>query len=142
MQSLVSATAVFSLYMFLSVCVLCFTWWKIKQRTEVHVTLRRLIDSDREVTPEVIEAVRSDLVVRNPDQVEKEAKSFRYWGIFWTSLGLVFVAVGTVLLVTYFETYARQAREIIGSSVLLLIVPGLYCLSKSVILTKVHGKRR
>ena len=136
-MEIVSAVAVFSVYMFFSVCVGSIVWWKLKIKTEIQKTLRKLIESDREIDPDVIEAIRNDRAIGDSNQIRKRAKTNKYWGYFLVSLGVVLAALVILFAVTT-EVDAQQTREGIGAAILFLVCPGLFRLAQAFILMKVH----
>lgn len=139
-SEIVSAAAVISVYMFFSICVVGFVWSRHKNKTEIQKTLRRIIDSEKEFGPEVIDAIRRDRSLDNIEYVRKRARSFKYWGIFLVALGAMFTGVG-FFLSDYLTRDGQEDSELIGAAILFLITPGLFCLAQAFILKKVHDQR-
>lgn len=109
-------------YLFLAVWVGMRIWARTQEKLAVHDTLRRLIDSDKAVTPEVIEALKRPQPKRTPAEIRASTARYGYWGVFLVALGITLTVWGWNV-----QSSPRFAWLVIFG------VPGLFCLAHSAI---------
>jgi len=118
-------------YLFLAVWVCALIWSRTKERLAIQETLQKLIQSGAQISPEIVDALRRTKPRRTYAQIRIRAQKFRYWGLFMVGLGSLFAWYG----LRYADSPVKDLREMTGSSILIFVIPGLFFIANSVILT-------
>lgn len=119
----------FGFYLFLAVWVAALLWSRTKEKLAVQETLQTLIKDGKQLSPEIVDALRRMKSQRTPAQTLIRAKKFRYWGYFLVGLGIVITLNG----LRYSDSPVKDLREMSGAGIVLFVIPGLFCLAHSVI---------
>ena len=126
---LVGGLSAIGFYLFLAVWVAAFLWSRTKQRLAVQKTLQKLIQAGTQVSPEVIDALRSTKPRRTPAEITTSVLKFRYWGVFLVGLGTLIALYG----LRFADSPVKDLREMSGTGIIVFVIPGLFCLAHSVI---------
>ncbi len=121
-------------YLFLAVWVGALIWSRTKERLAIQETLQKLIQSGAQITPETVDALRRTKPGRTYAEILIRAKRSRYWGFFMVGLGVLIALYG----VRHSDSPIKDLRDLTGGSTVLFVIPGLFLLAHSVILTLTH----
>lgn len=116
-------------YIFLAVWVASAYWSRTRERLAIQETLQKLAQSGASLTPDVIDALRRTAPLRTPEQSAARLLKFRYWGLFLVVLG----ALASFLGLLFTSSPNPDLRDLSGGAIVLLVIPGLFCLAHSLI---------
>lgn len=126
----VASVSALGFHAFLAVLAIAIVRARTKEKLAIQETLRALVQSGAQVSPEVIDSLRRSRPKRTPAEILSRAKAFQYWGCFLIALGTLIALSGLLSSETSTSDLLDDLRT---SGFVLFVLPGLFCLAHSAI---------